>query len=762
MIKMKYTCLLVFACLFTCCSSVKIKSPRNSSTVNLGEALGHAKLIDEIVFTETDTSHLFAESPAGASAVKTILGKPTRLLNKTPGEAAYMTFRLGRNRNLRAGGTYILEVEYPEDVPRSLIVQNAGNESALGFHTGTTVGDAFHPKYVSNNNESLNLPLSGKIEKWRQLFNLHDRFPNVKYIRGSGGRPLTVKDGFSVTIFQFSAENLPLSQGAAVSAIRLYEVPDPEALKAKINLPPAELPHRNIFWREEMSDGVVNGAADKTTRGLDDPIDWFRFKANQMDFLGINTYTKDLLEFGAVQNWNTSAGGGGQWANYDAPSADWWNQIVEIMGNRGFRVLPYYEYAGSKGKQGLGNERRAKPLTRDDAFTKTSWIENANADITDPDTYADFKKMLDITVIALKDKANFAGIWLRPRMQLPMGFGDATRQRFATEANKGQTISRQDLIRNAALLARYKDWWFGKRQEFLVAMRDYLRANGINDAVVLFTADATEPGVPLKGSNLVTDNLPLWNSYLDNSNHSQDKNIKPITLQQVVDQQLYLQALTSPIGTWGGWEVQHAGPQPDPRNYQNVEGVMLTHTFNTLYSVSDPQTMDLFRTKTGLTMIRHHSLNENMMFDANGKEKLGYFVVDVERAGPYCMMSEAMAMANGDPTHLGYLLGLNLGRGFPEYVRNFNTAFLSLPALPSVRLSGAANDSEVVVRSINTDKYGTYFAVVNTGMTNKKNVQIALPPGKVTDATTGKVLQTAGSKVTLNLYPYQLRALHVD
>ena len=44
--------------------------------------------------------------------------------------------------------------------------------------------------------------------------------------------------------------------------------------------------------------------------------------------------------------------------------------------------------------------------------------------------------------------------------------------------------------------------------------------------------------------------------------------------------------------------------------------------------------------------MRHYALNENMMSDASDKEKLGYFVADVERAGAACMQAEAVAMAN--------------------------------------------------------------------------------------------------------------------
>ncbi len=49
-----------------------------------------------------------------------------------------------------------------------------------------------------------------------------------------------------------------------------------------------------------------------------------------------------------------------------------WAEIVELMGEYGFDVLPYYEYSGSKGYKGLGNQRRSRPLTRDDAYTHIS------------------------------------------------------------------------------------------------------------------------------------------------------------------------------------------------------------------------------------------------------------------------------------------------------------------------------------------------------------------------------------------------------
>jgi hypothetical protein len=107
-------------------------------------------------------------------------------------------------------------------------------------------------------------------------------------------------------------------------------------------------------------------------------------------------------------------------------------------------------------------------------------------------------------------------------------------------------------------------------------------------------------------------------------------------------------------------------------------------------------------------------------------------------------------------------MGNSYQRGFPEYVRAFNAAFLALPALPSTVVKDASPDPDVVVRMIKTPKHGTYLAVVNVAITEKRNIPITLPvSGKVTDAATGAPLQANG-KLVLSFYPGELRALRVE
>jgi hypothetical protein len=142
--------------------------------------------------------------------------------------------------------------------------------------------------------------------------------------------------------------------------------------------------------------------------------------------------------------------------------------------------------------------------------------------------------------------------------------------------------------------------------------------------------------------------------------------------------------------------------------------------------------------------------------------KLGYFVSDVERAGPYCMLAEARAVAHGDPRYIGYLSAASFNRGFPAYVRAFNAAFLALPALPSKVLPEACDDSDVVVRAVMTPEHGTWLAIVNTGLESSGSVSIDLPgPGTLEDAVSGETIEVVDGTVALDLAPCELRALRL-
>ncbi len=599
------------------------------------------------------------------------------------------------------------------------------------------------------------MPLAGKYRVWRQLFWLHDRYPSLKYHRGEGLRDLTPADGLPVTIAQYSKENDPASQGIAIREIRLYAVTNPASLQAKVNLPPADLPRRHTLWREEMADGVI-ASKQSAQRGVDKPLEWFRYKANLMQALAIDTYCKDLLEFGHCQHWDPSGAGGHQWYYYNEDHRKLWDEIVGVMSANGFQVFPYYEYAGSHGEKGLGIEKRAKPLKRDDAFTHISWIEYANADLTDPDTLADFKKLVDQTLGKYAATAKAAGIWIRPRSQLPMGFGENALTRFTRETKQAEPVTRTRLIQSKELYQQYRDWWFDKRREFLVAVRDYVREQTKNpQAVVLFTTDASEPGNPFPTWNnyLATDQPDAIGDILRVANSKREKPLAPLAIHEIVKSQMYAKALTSAPLDWGDWEISHANPPADPDRYQEIEGVLLTHGFNRAYTVADAATMQRFTTRSGLAITRHYSLNEHMLFGPKDEELLGYVCTDMEYAGPHCMFAEVQAMAQGDPRYITYLSGATYNRGYPEYVRQFNQAFLALPAIPSEIVTGHS-DPDIVVRRYQHPRHGTWWAVINPSFTSKAGFRLPGITTPVRDVITG--VETT----SIDLLPCQLRTFH--
>ena len=706
---------------------------------NVLSIYGDITLIDEVDVSKT--SHDFEELPKGASSLETIFGKVHRVIKNDKDKAARFSYVLGKGKGLKAADPYVLVVDFPEDASRAFVIHYTGSETRRGIATGQASPDVLFPKYIVNNNESLKYPLSGKTEVWSNLFFMNNKFAKLAIPRGREAIHPTnevPENGFRVVIARPAKKHQPISKGAAISRIRLFKVNNEAAIKAKLVLPPKELPQRYIFWREEMSDNVLGKGVEASQ--------WYEYKMRLMAFLGINTFSKDLLEFGHNQGWDSNKYGW-KWLNANKDPSRW-KRILDKAAKHNLTVFPYYEYCGSIGPKSLGVEKRCKTLTGKKTYTHITWSEKGNADITDPDTVADLKKVLELTIVRHKDKVNFLGAWLRPRNSgIPISFSDRCLGLFAKEANNGKATSRDELKTNKALYGKYLKWWYKKRADFVNTIQQWLAKELGKDAYVLFTTDAAESG---KGvGNFVTDDPEIWKGKLGKT--------KVVDVDDVVKNNMHYKALVSPRFNWGGWEWHHSIPHADPWNYKNSKFTGMSYTYHRMYSVLSEEAFKPYKNPMGLAMVRHHSLNEN-----NFDMILGYLCVDVEMAGPYSMMTEAVAVAKGDPRFLGILSGHNYNRGFPYYVRQFNSNFLALPALDSTIIRNAASDKKVYLREIKTAKHGTYYALVNTGFKGVKNVTIKLPAkGTATAIIAGKTLERKDGAIIVSLYPGQLLAIHV-
>lgn len=737
------------------------KDSGNRPLVESGTLFGKLPLVDEIDAATDPGNRTFVEHPQGASRVEMLAGRKARLLPNERDEPSYFAYKVGEGKILEPGKAYLLTVEFPEDEPRTFTIANRGGDLIRGIQTGDSLGETIFG-YTSTNLESLKVPLSGNYQVFQQLFWLSDNPAGLIMPRtDEAPRSFSPAEGFYVIVSQWALRQTPVSKGAAVSRIRLFEVPNPEKFNVALRLPPAGLPRRHLFYREEMADGVIN-SLDPNLRAVKRSENWYLYHFRTMNFLGMDTFAKDLLEFGAPQHWDVQ---NGSWYN-QSKQPKVWEAIVPAANAHHLNILPYYEYAGSTGNLGLARKSKdlAQPLSGNGDYTHIRWAEGKRVDLTDPEVLEEFQRVLDLTIVRFKDQANFLGAWIRPRVsQMPISFADPTRERFAREANEGKAVSREELKSDSALLQRYYEWWNGKRKEFLVAVRDYLKENGVQpDPIVLFMAYHSEPApkfTKFKPNQipLVTDDESLWNQVAGSGLKDYDK-LLILNEDEVIGQHLYLEALQAPERTWSTWEWHHAVPRPDPQNYKDTPGILFTYPFNRKFTVGDPEALETFRGPSGLAMIRHYPLNENTMDNL-----LGYFVTDVDRPGPYGMLAEALAVANGDPWYIGYTSGHIYNRPFPDAVRRFNANFLALPALPSKIIKNAASDPEIVVRQIDAGKHGAYVAVVNTGMSAKKSINVRLPrTGRVTEAASGTVLAPRANTVTVNLDPFELRSLQVQ
>ncbi len=707
---------------------------------------GEVKVVDEIDCTKSD--HRFVDSPKGSSTVETILGRQCRVLPVQGGRSSYLNWRIGEGKGLKPNGAYVLVIEYPDDKPRSYYVRNYGNNSRRSFYTGASTGDAYEGPIVHHKPESLKIPQSGAYEKWTALSILSEKASNLRDLDAKKAEAAGVKqfldiatEGFDVVVGQYRREWNPASEGVAVSKIQLCEIVDEKAAWANVNLPPAPLPRRHVFWREEMSDGQMD-AQCKGNAG----VDWFEQKCRAMKFFGQNTFCKDLLEFGHNQhwdcNWKQGKPGGKTWKwmwGTKGELADLWSKLVPMVVDKyGFDILPYYEYAGASGdpSESLGPQKRAEPLDMDNKpdratkganYTHIWWTDGSlRVDITDPDTIEELKYVLEGTIIRYAEqveKGGFVGALMRPRPgQWAVGFSDKTRERFAKEANGGKSVSRDDLKRDKALYERYIAWWGEKRAKFMDEIRRYLEENGVKNAIAILENDDSETGRFLADADgMVTDDPAAWKARLPG------KKFTDINDPRLVKDHLFMKSLRSPSGTWGPWEWQHASPACDPEHYAKMRNVWIALPFHALFTVTDPACFSAFGNADGTeTIIRHYDLNEGTLDD------LGYAMADWERAGRACMLSEITAVANGDPVNLGYLMGSNYTRGFPGPVREFNQNFLALPAVKSSVVKGACSDPEVVLREIDCSGFGVkakYYALVHTGLTEKHDVTVRLPKG---------------------------------
>jgi len=731
------------------------------------EVYGPLTLVDSVACA-TDSAHALSEYPKGRSFATNILGSACRAMKhvrkgETSGGGecgAYVSWRLGAGKGLVPKAAYLLVAEYPDDAPRSFVLGNRGAGSRTGVHTGFTVGDALNPPYVTQHPESYNIPLSGEFRRVEQVMYLVEKPESLD----GASRRTAATDGFDVYFALYPAEDAPDSVGLALRSVKLYRIDRPSVLETPVKYPADGLPRRFVTWREEMAD-------DGGYASFGDPIDYYRTKAKLMKALGFNCASRDLLEFGHCQYWEPDYNGYGRsWMWSSGEKNRYWEATVDAFAAEGHYVMPFYEYAGARGQTGLGYKKLCTPLFYDtnknpNFIEASSAASKATVDVTSPDAVAEFKKIVDCTILRFKDRARFRGAWLRNRGSMPVSFHDETVARF--NADTGRSVTRRNIAdagRSSDLYRAYRTWWYAKRAAFLEAIRDYLRANGVDDAQVYYDNDITEPGRIWQDwrNNVAVDASATyggkgWAAFVGNTGWKVD------SLENAAAT-WFAFGIKGSYATYGSFEHDHGCPAEDPETYRGRSGVALALPFNAVYTQLNPTNVGAFRNGDGrLFLVRHYSLNEDALFTETGARPLGYFTADTDRAGRASMLAQLWAMALNDPTDIGYLYGAAMESAYAPAMREFNLNFLALPAKKGAVLQGGTWGAPQTVRRYDTDRGVTYWAVVNTS-TEPVTASFALSSdasefSRVAASVDGTVYPVSKGRATLEMKPLQLLAL---
>ena len=718
------------------------------------EEYGALTLVDEIdcsLSLAEDPDHMFREYPSGWSTVEDILEVPTRVMAHKSDTCCYVSWRVGKGKGIVPNEPYVLVVDYPDEAPRSVTVFNFGNATRHGYHTGWTAGDSWSPPYVTQSIESWAIPYSGET---KQLVQVMVPFEKSKQYNGSDNRIPMDTDGFDLNFGIIKAGEAPDSVGLAVSAIRLYKIDSYDVARPSIPYPAEGLPRRIVTSREEMGDG-------DDFAGFAHPQDFYKGRAKMIRLLGMNTCSKDLLEFGYQQNFP----GDSRWGY----ATDYWTEIVDNLAAEDVSILPFYEYHGSRGASGIGYMDSLKPWTLSSAkdaswkylFSNQSYVYNCMIDLTNDEALWDLQKLFQKTIQPYLGKANFLGMWIRNRGAMPMGFNDGAIGRFNQDT--GRNVTRADIYNNGnyrgtELYNAYREWWYGKRCSIFSRLQGLINGQ-LPGAKVYYTNTIEEPGE--FWANWGNPRPALLGNDADqkylgkNFNEYTGKNWS--TSIGAAAGQYWPNALNADCPTWGNYEVHHSAPADDPHNYTNLNNVALCYPFNTVWTVADKTASARYRNKSGdLPFVRHYSLNENDFRNASNQEICGYYTCDWDHAGRAVMLSELYAMAYDDPTMLAYLFTANLVRNDSTYVREFNLNYLSLPAMKGEVLVGGGWPDTFTVRRYVTDK-GTYWAVINCDVREwSSTVDFHTEADQIWYTVSGQPLPLSGGTATLSLEPFQM------
>ncbi|MBN2712837.1 MAG: hypothetical protein JXR97_10465, partial [Planctomycetes bacterium] len=658
--------------------------------------------------------------------VKEFKGKKYREANNNE----HFLYRIGRGE-VKPHTGYILRVSYPDNVARyqAMHIKTGRNYEGTGFRSGTAVDD---PKG--------NYPQTGEWQ-WFDNIVFNDDF-TFGY---KGSRAASGKHGFWVAFHDIGRCYAPeFEAGPAAGEIRLYEIPDIEKHYPVIRKPDG-LPQRILMadW-ERMPDRV--------------PYDL----ARDARFMGLNMISPVFQKWVGHAYMKTRVG-------FSVPEPDAWNSATKLTGEDNSEI--YEKYLAATAKAGIDIAPRFE-YGGSPALPKEAWVIGPDgkidpcgrfcqwgANILHPDTWKEMETLLDDMVGSKIEKyPHIKGLlWRMRNERITCSYGKQDVEMFCKET--GNTMPEGDAKKIAQWASKkmkneYHMWWYGKRRDFLIKMRDKLKSYRPDLKLFYYNwdQDGWNLGPTPNGFNKPQD----WSDYYNVDRAGEwYKRIKAEQLK--LKDADYLNIVTN-FGAME-WNLH-------PELFKDVKDIYLFAPVHWRYLADNDQYLKYFRTGSGMAMCDMFYYEEKGRWNIQNDD---YQTSEMTPGGQgFSMAHQIMTLYHVDANVITFTT-YTYGCGFADDHRRFAQAYLALPDIKGTVVEDAVAAENPAAKDVRVRTYesanGVYAAVVFKGMKDAE-FEVSLPlAGKttVTDLVTGAeipavekdgklVFTVKSSKMELNSY----------
>ncbi|NLF39288.1 hypothetical protein GX586_07570 [bacterium] len=587
--------------------------------------------------------------------------------------------------NLEQNMPYLLEIEYPEDTPRTFAFVVGGGTYSPGIHTGHTLGQP-EPRYFA---EQISFPLSLTMEK-------------AQFIVWAGDEE--VREGLFVGVADPGTLNAPFSRKPVLARIALYDFLSIACVRPRGALP--ENLRRRVWVESEECM----------------PRDGVRFSPliNAL-FYGQNAVSPVLLSWNGHGDFNNTIlfrserypqpvrmfldGVEYETDRVENPTNryDFWGEYLDWARQAGLAVCPRIEYGGSSL---LPPDARAVRKDGSDypgvLRRSTGAILADSVDATHPAARADAEAVIDECFRTLTDEQRsvLRELGFRRRAHfLSTSFSERAIAAFEAEtgtAIPGGTIEDKRTALTGPQLDAYRLWYQRKTLALLAALNERYRGYTLAQTPApLSYYHWTQPGMPYEGLYYVPE--VEW--------QKTGRRLRRLPFEGLPLPKITCEDLVAAVPRWtDGDEGLIAAAVPS--------GIAPTlPVYGAVASVCQPY-LELFsRNGTPAARITPPVFSVTQLYR---KGRPPYYAGEtMYHSREFSMLEPLLAFCAGNVVQISFDQSHPACFPFPVAARRFFANYLALPAVP-MPLVPQVGEVPFIVRMAAVGG-ATYVAVANTG-----------------------------------------------